>query len=422
MKGNFRRCRQVLGTFTLSFFIAIASLFILIFGLFRSKYKIPSSIIFSLSSEQVFAEKSAEDLIASLKEKRFEDYFGVDNPLIEVRSIKSLLVRNKRITIDAPFFLLTRCIKIGHYGSFMIKVFRSVIILRNQEFPGLKEFKRLSFDLAVYQVLHQRCYPEFDLVTTNSSLMALPFAFQCPIKGRRVMVWYSSNSKPMYFRGKQQSLIWDSGAIKKGIDLHLVWTRYDVAFLDSLGIYNAHAMGPILFQTQIMAERSTCNYVITYFDVTPFAPSHDNILGTEENFYAERNALSDLESIEQLSAHLMDAFANQVKLRIKPKRAYSPRHSKKYIANITEYSRQRQIELLSPNANLYEVVSQSNLVIATPWTSPAVLAKDIAVHSIFFAIRGVDWNLPDEYEGIRVIKSLSELIAYVNLDIQEKMQ
>ncbi len=420
MRIKIRRCCQIFKNFTLSMFIALASLFILTFGLFRSKSRVPSSIVFSLTSEQVFSERGIEDIVTSLKEKRFQDFFGVGNLLIEVRSTKSLLARDKLITFDAPFFLLTRCVKIVHYRSFVMKVFRSVIRPRGQELFGLKEVKRSVFDLAVYEVLHQHRYPEFDLVTTNSSLKKLPIAFQCPIKGRRVMVWYSTNSKPIYFRGNPQSLNWDVGAIIKGIDSHLVWTKYDVVYLESLGIHKAHAIGPILFQTQIVAEKSVRNYVITYFDVTPFAPSYDYIVGTQENFYSEPNALRDLEAIEKLSADLNGVFANKVQVRIKPKRAYSQMHSKEYITKIMEHSRQHQIEILSPYANLYEIISQSDLVIATPWTSPAVLAKEMSVNAVFFALRVADWDLPDEYEGIRVIKSLSEFMAFVNFRVQEK--
>ena len=415
-----RRCCQILKKFTLLMFIAVASLFMAIFALFRSKSRVPSSIVFSLTSEQVFTDRGIEDLFMSLKEKRFQDYFEVDNLLIEVRSIKSLLVRNNMVTFDAPYFLLMRCVKINHYGSFLMKVLRSVNVLRNQELSNLREVKSLVFDLAVYEVLHQHQYPKFDLVTTNSSLKKLPFAFECPIKGRRVMVWYSSNTKPILFRGNQQRLNWDVGAIANGIDSHLVWTKYDVAFLESLSICKAHAIGPILFQTQIVTESSASNYVITYFDVTPLAPSYDYITEIQENFYSERDTLRDFEAIEKLSADLMGAFANKVQVRIKPKRAYRSMHSKKYVAKIMEHSREHQIEILKPNANLYEVVSQSDLVIVTPWSSPAVLAKEMSLNSVFFAIREADWNLPDVYEETRVIKSLSELMAFVNLSVRTK--
>ena len=131
---------------------------------------------------------------------------------------------------------------------------------------------------------------------------------------------------------------------------------------------------------------------------------------------------ANTQGIEKLSANLNGAFANKVQVRIKPKRAYSQMHSKKYITKIMEHSRQHQIEILSPNANLYEIISQSDLVIATPWTSPAVLAKELATNSVFFTIRAAEWDLPAEYEGIRVINSCGELTEYVNLGIQKKFK
>lgn len=421
LRLHFRRYRLALYNFLLSLCIAAASLLVLICGLFRSKSRIPSSIVFSLTSEQVFGNKKIEDLLTSLKEKRFQNHFKVGNLLIEVHSIRSLLVRDNFLTIDAPVFLLSKCVKISHYPAFLMEVFRSVFVFRDQGFLNLREMKRLVFDLALYNVLDQRLYPEIDLVTTNSSLNKLPFAFESPLKGRRVMVWYSSNSKPLIYREEQQSLGWDIGAVKKGIDSHLVWTKYDVAFLESLGIFSAHAIGPILFQPEVVAERSAHNYVITYFNVTPFAPSNDWIIGNQENFYSERNALGDLEGIEKLYACLLDTFGSKIRVRIKPKRSYSSKHSEKYIAKLVEHSRGQRIELLSHNANLYEVVSQSDLVVATPWTSPAVLAKEMSLHSVYFAIRGADWDLPSEYEGIRVFKSSDELMEYVVMDIQKKL-
>jgi len=420
LRIQLRSYRRALQNLSVLIFIVAASLLVMIYGLLRSKSRIPSSVVLSLTSEQVFQSSNIKDVLTSLKEKRFQDHFRADNPLIEVRSIKSLLVRNKMVTIDAPLFLLIWCVKRRHYGSLLMKVFKSVSLFRNQELLSLKDMKRVVLDQAVFEILHQDLYSEFDLVTTNSSIKKLPFAFECPLKGRRVMVWYSTNSKPVNFRGNQQSLGWDIGAVNNSLDSHLVWTKYDVTFLKSLGIHNVYAIGPILFQAQIVAERSTHNYVITFFDVTPLAPSNDWIVGTQENFYSEQDALGDFEAFKKLSADLLKSYVNEVKVRIKPKRAYNLMHSKKYIEQIIESCREHQIELLSPNENLYKVVSQSDLVIATPWTSPAVLAKEMAFNSVFFAIRSTDWELPNEYEGIRVIKSLSELTAYINLDIRKK--
>lgn len=418
---HFRSYLISLHNFFKSIVIAIISISILIFGLFSGKAKVPSTIVFSLTREQVLEDKNLHNLLNCLKEERFHNYFRVCNLLIEVRSIKSLLVCDKFITIDAPFYLLTRCVKKSHYSAFFMKVCRSVFVIRGRELLGLKDMKRLVFDSAVYEIFHEYMYPKIDLVTTNSSLHKLPFAFECPVKGRTVMLWYSTNSKPFKFREKLQSLVWDVDPIKAKIDLHLVWTKSDVKFLESLDIHDAYAIGPILFQPQIMAKKNIETYVITFFDIIPFTPGTAQISTTQENFYSEQNALDDLECIEKLNRLLLDAFGERIKVRIKPKRAYSSRHSKNYRSRVREYTLEQQIELLGHNVNLYEVVSESDLVLATPWTSPAVLAKEMSINSAFFTIRGTDWDLPDEYEGISVIKSLSGLWEYVNRDIQEKL-
>jgi polysaccharide biosynthesis PFTS motif protein len=236
------------------------------------------------------------------------------------------------------------------------------------------------------------------------------------------MLWYSTNSKPLKHRKDEISLQWNPKYISTKIDLHLVWTKFDLTFLESLGIQNVHAVGSILFQPRLIAKRDREKFVITFFDVTPYLQSVVSKLGNSANFYSEENGINDLTEFVDIAIHLKSIFRNKINIRIKPKRAYGPLHSQLYQQKIGQLTEVVGIEQLDPYSNLYLTVSESDLVLSTPWSSPCVLAKELQVDSAYFSFRGDEWDLPTEYEEIKVIQSPKELTAHLLTKIQNKFE
>lgn len=424
---NRRKYFIILSNVALSILIIIPTFLAFLYGLVRVKKAFPSTILFSLTKNQILQKSRIEDLFVFLNEERFQKYFSAENLLIEVRGIRARRAGNVTLTNDVPTFLLSKCLKRTHYPALLKEVFGAILDLRHQNILNLREIKILVLDAPLYKMIHKLCCRDIYLVTTNSSLRNLPYAFQSSLRGKKYMLWYSTNSKPFVLRGQKQDIGLDLDAVSRIVDLHLVWTRYDVNFLKSLGISNAQQIGSILLQKKIFAEQRPQRFCITYFDVTPLASKMNWLSGVEENFYSEANALKDLKAIERLATFLTDEYGSIVELRIKPKRPYGSQHSKEYITKLKMNSKSQNFKILDCNSNLYKVVSESDLVVATPWSSPAVLAKELHVNSLYFAIRGKEWNLPSRYEGLRVVTSVDELIKYVSgktkkkLDLKDKV-
>ncbi len=389
------------------------TLCILLIGCIRKRRAFPSSILYSVTRDQVFQGKSIEDFFAAVTEDRFKSFYNAENLLVEVRAFRSVLSRDRHLTYDASIYIATVCLKRRYYPALLWEVFKAIRHCNFELVPNIRDVKMILIDLPVYKVFERKTNVCIDMITTNSSLARLPSAFMVPLRGKRIMLWYSTNSKPFKYKGKEVKLQWNPTYVRNSVDLHLVWTKFDVDFLESLGITNAHAIGSILMQPRLMAERDNQKFIITYFDVTPVTPSMEWKFGGPANFYSQKNALKDLNQFAEVSSHLTGLFGTKVEFRIKPKRAYGATHSKKYQANVVQLSKDIGIKILNPYANLYSIVSQSDTVIATPWTSPAVLAKELRTDAIYFGNRGQEWNLPSKHEDIEVMGSTRELTEYL---------
>lgn len=394
--------------------------FIVILGMTRKKVRFPTSILFSLSASQVFDNTSIPELLKELNSNRFKSYFNAEHVLIEVRSIKSLILCNKQITFDATIFLIMNCLKIRYYPNLIKNIIK--IALNSKQNLNFKSFKREVLDATVFRILKNEMVVNLDLITTNSSLSLLPKAMEHNFNGKRIMLWYSTNSRIFKHRKANIGLSWRVQDIQEFVDLHLVWNESECDFLKSIGITNVFPVGSILFQNRLTATKSNSCFKVTIFDVTPISIARQSQLRIEHNFLSEEKMLKDLRALLHITDSFQKKYGNYIEFRLKPKRRYTKYHSKKYLAEIRESHRSGKIKLLNPSENLYKLVSESDLVISTPYTSPATLAKELHVDVVYFATNRDNWILPKEHDGIKIFTSASELMIFLEGLITGKLQ
>jgi polysaccharide biosynthesis PFTS motif protein len=231
---------------------------------------------------------------------------------------------------------------------------------------------------------------------------------------KKIMAWYSTNSKPIYASNDKLREKINIDAFREIVDEHWVWNTVEIEFLQSNGIENAVAIGPVIFQDRVIEEKDSSKFVITYFDVTPFQGS--------VNFYSEKNAISTLNSVLQLSNNLELKYPGMVKIQIKQKRKYSHMHSKKYISMLKNSSKQMKIKRLPASANLYQTISKSDLVLAFPFSSPALIGTELKVNSLFISIGCDGWDVPKFSAGVPVIFSFEELLSHAEKGIECKFK
>ena len=394
--------------------LRIAVLLLLFFGLFFKRRKRPTAIIYTLTPAQVYFNSSPEQVLRVLREDRFASRANLQEPLVEVRSLKTILFHNPNFAYDAPIHILHKVLARRTYLSVFRMIDKEISNLDSHFVFKLKNFKEYLFDPVLYSLFFSQVENMIDLITTQSSFSKVPSSFKIINGPKKIMAWYSTNSKPIYASDDKQRKEVNVDAFKEVIDEHWVWNKTEIDFLQNLGIANVIAVGPVIFQDKMVEERDSKKFVITYFDVTPLEGSVD--------FYSEINTTSVLKNILQLIDLLEVKYPGRVIVQIKPKRKYSQFHSKKYISLVTISSKQMKIKRLPASANLYQTISKSDLVLAIPFTSPALLGRELNVNSLFVSTGIQGWDVATSSEGIPVILQFEELLKHVECEIENKFK
>jgi polysaccharide biosynthesis PFTS motif protein len=226
------------------------------------------------------------------------------------------------------------------------------------------------------------------------------------------MAWYSTNSKPIYAPKDKQRVEVNVSGFRDYINEHWVWNNEEIQFMKSIGIRSSVAVGPIIFQDKILESKKLAKFVITYFDVTPFQES--------SGFYSEMNTTKVLNSILKLANELQFKYPDKVLIQLKPKRKYHKSHSKSYISAVKEAEKKQMIQVLPCSANLYQTVSVSDLVLAIPYTSPAILSKELGVDSCFVSIGIIGWDVAQLTYGIPTMFEHEEMMSLIERQIKLK--
>ena len=384
----------------------------LMVGFFSKRADSPTAIIYSLTPDQVYFNSTPEQVIRFFREDRFKSLANFDKPLVEVRTLKTLLHRDPHFTFDAPMHILCKNLNRRDY----LKVFKlantNISGITNGSSLRIRKFKETKFDPILYAVVFSKQSTKIDLITTQTSIFKIQEVFKYSHEQKKIMAWYSTNSKPIYASDDVNRDGINVDAFKDFINEHWVWNQEDVEFLQLNGIHRVIPVGPIVFQDKVVEGNDPENFVITYFDVTPLQGS--------TGFYSEKNVMAVLNHILKLGEIISQKYPDKTIICIKPKRQYFPYHSKGYVETIKTTAKLGKIRFLSPSSNLYETVTKSDLVIAIPFTSPALIAKEMKVKQFFISTGIEGWDLPETSGGVDVVYRFPDLLERVETEIRSK--
>ena len=75
----------------------------------------------------------------------------------------------------------------------------------------------------------------------------------------------------------------------------------------------------------------------------------------------------------------------KIRIHLKPKRERHVKNDSTYLDLISNLSKNsRGIRIIKPDENMYKMISESNLSIVIPYSSPAYVADSLGVPSIYF--------------------------------------
>jgi polysaccharide biosynthesis PFTS motif protein len=133
--------------------------------------------------------------------------------------------------------------------------------------------------------------------------------------------------------------------------------------------------------------------------------------------YSPQNAKLTLQNLVTIKSEFEHKENIKIELLVKPKRRYLNNHSAEYLNMLKNYSDNHEVTLLSPQSNLYEIIQGSSLILCYPFTSPALIAKELGI-PVKFIFYSKDWvNLPEQMQGIALITNEADLLETLKLTL-----
>lgn len=350
-----------------------------------------------------------------LNEDRFpfnsecEIYFVVLNKRLRIKST----IKNSKIRFFSYLEFLCQN-KLLAAASIFICALKLFSIFQSKRI-GLQtivsDIPRLMRDQVITQYIKLLCrytYRIKYLIGTNSYLSSgLPPIFHSDRADyNRVLLWYSINSILISKTEMAQKTNWHPD-FRDFIDAHFVWDEYQKLELEAQGAKGVQVKGSMVFMPisgRNAFSRKHSQPRILFFEV---APHHT----FPNSFYSARSSILTLTSLVSLRELPIEHGVPHLKIMVKPKRQYSSSVDRDYVDFITELRDSGKIDLVKSDCNLYEEISKADLVLAPPFSSPCVIAKEMQVPSYFFLLADSEWKLPKEMHGIRVLREFPQLVS-----------
>jgi hypothetical protein len=414
MKRTLRNC--VLDRFLFPFYFCFFLTFIVfqaLFILLTAKKNFPKISILSLSEEQIFIDqsKTKNSLFDFFSDKRFNYNLNSNHYiLVEYRKlfmprsdIKVVFTRDLSSYYLINLFDRKSALQIQFAG---IKSLFSGIRRKNPNAYFIRTLKQLYF-LPLWDKVNLLHSQDTQIVTTNSmintkheSLLVLQRKYSTS------MLWYSTNDVPFRKRGYEPPSLIGLAFLNGMIDTHFVWNDYQLTNLKKRGLGNIHVVGSIVFRPKPPRSKGSfhSNRVI-YFDITP--------QDLESSFYTTAMAVRNIDDISREVMETSLITGKQISLYLKQKRRYFHRHSKTYINHVEKIKAANQIVILDQFTNIYDEINNSDLVIAMPFSSPALIASEYGIPSIYYSGLSEGWDLGNEHYGCSVLTNPKALQNYL---------
>ena len=146
---------------------------------------------------------------------------------------------------------------------------------------------------------------------------------------------------------------------------------------------------------------------ISIFDVTPLEEYINFILLPDDDYRNYKNAINFLNDIYE-AAILFDFT-----IFWKRKRNFHIIHNNKYIEFCNEFSERNGVITVDPDASAFKVINECDICISLPFTSTALIAKDLKKKTIYYDPSGLLFMDDRGAQGIQIINKKSELINYI---------
>ncbi len=370
-------------------------------------------LVYSLSAEQVRVDPSSlrgflsdprlglegidlKEIIVEITQKN-ELKFSVDPNLRYVRNIPEFYFREK----------LNHKTRIKILSRIYWRITQSVATFKILDLVFMRQ-AIIENEINLQLVKQSQC---LDIITTQSSLRRLPSIFyvDAPKTLRKIMIWYSNNSGVIEHCSETGQF--DSTRnCRENIDVHFVWGEY---WRNELFTHNPGAVvksvGSLMFYPRTLEKRHYPDSILI-FDVTPITNFE------QYRFYSREIVLRFFDDIllcVEIVNSRLDSH-NQLTLAVKQKRKYTKFSDRVFLEELRSITEGESVSLISPDSNLYDLISSARMVIGIPFVSPVFIAGELGIPSCYYVSEGFsEWDLQTELDGIPTIVGKNALLKWI---------
>ena len=190
---------------------------------------------------------------------------------------------------------------------------------------------------------------------------------------------------------------------------YMVWDEYQADFVRRAvgATANISVVGPVWFQAGTEELPSLPSASIAVFDVEPHRPSRYQVLGTAQEYFVPDTANRFLIDIH---AAISECGGTMV---LKRKRAIGKLRNRRYTRVIDQLSSSAHFAPIDPDTAPTRVIEGCVAVISMPFTSTALLGRQLGKPSAYYDPGGVVQKDDRAAHGIDILSGPQELLAWV---------
>ena len=244
-----------------------------------------------------------------------------------------------------------------------------------------------------------------DYLFHNSNWIYRPlWTYEAEKKGSRIAFYFYSTNCESFKRPDAYPIQANSWQAMNW-PCYLLWDEYQADFVRrAIGRKgNISVVGPIWFQTSVKELHPLPQKSIAIFDIQPHRDSRYQILGAEQEYYTPKTANQFLLDIYLVIKEF------EAMMVLKRKRNIGSLLNRRYVKVLEKLSNLDHFIAIDTDISAIRVIEKCAAVISMPFTSTALLGRELGKPSIYYDPHGIIQKDDRAAHGIPIVSGIDEL-------------
>jgi polysaccharide biosynthesis PFTS motif protein len=256
-----------------------------------------------------------------------------------------------------------------------------------------------------------------DYLFNNSGWAYRPlWTYEAQSKGARVILYFYSANIEGFKRADRKADRAYLGYKSMNWPYYLVWDEDQADFIHRVVGLNANvtAVGPIWFNTADSKLPTLPLKSVAVFDVQPMRDAFYNTLAVDFDYYTPKTANQFLADVYET------VTASNCTLTLKRKREIGNLIHPSYRSCIAELGERHNFVLVDSAVDPWQLIENSLAVISMPFTTTAIIAKEMGKHSVYYDPFGLLQKDDPAAHGVAILCGIEELEAWLSRVLEKE--